>query len=136
MSSPRYDWWQSAVWAIRNYPKRESEYEELHRINITAQIGGVPGGHDVSRTTENVALRTMPPMKQIEYEAVQKAVVKTQKLHDADKRIELIRRMYWQGRKKSIYQVIYQVGVSEATGKRWHKRFVKTVGECMGFTEE
>ena len=35
--------------------------------------------------------------------------------------MELIKKMYWCGKKLHIGQVIYQVGISEATGKRWHR---------------
>ena len=135
MSSPKYDWWQSAIWAIRNYPARKTEYDELHTVSLTAQMSGMPSGTNVSRTTETIALRTMPPAKQREYDAVSRAIEITKLLPGGEERLELIKRVYWSGKKKSLYQVIPQLHIGETTGKRWHARFVRLVGECLGYME-
>lgn len=136
MSSPRYDWWQSAVWAIRNYPARKREHDELHSVQLSAPMSGMPSGSDVSRTTENIALKTMAPAKQREYDAVTRALDITRLLPLGDHRVELIQRMYWSGKKLNINQVVYQIGISDITGKRWHARFVRQVGECLGYEEK
>lgn len=135
MSNPKEDWWPIAVRVVRNYPARKAEYEELHRACLSAPISGMPGSSDVSRATENIALRKMPPQKQREYDSVTMAIEKTGQLPNGKKRLELISRMYWSGRKLNIGQVIYQIGISEATGKRWHARFIRLVGECIGYTQ-
>ena len=133
MSKYKDDWWRNAVWAVRNYPARKEEYEELHSQSLNQQLTGMPGSGEAGRTTENIALRQMAPMKQMEYDAVTRAIGITKLLPDGEKRLELIERMYWQGKKRNIYQVVYQVGIAEATGKRWHNRFIRTVGECVGY---
>ena len=133
MSSPRDDWWSNAVRMVRNYPARKAEWEELHRQNVTANLSGMPMGGTAGRSTEEVALRQMPPMKQQEYDAVSRAIEITKLLPYGDKRIELISLVYWQGRKLPIGKVIYQVGIAEATAKRWHARFIRQVGECVGY---
>jgi len=135
VSNPREDWWYNAVRMVRNYPARKAEYDELHRAGLSAPISGMPGSSDVSRTTENIALRKMPPQKQREYDAVTRAIEITKLLPDGEKRLELIRRMYWGGKKLYIGQVIYQIGIAQATGKRWHARFIRIVGECIGYTQ-
>lgn len=135
MSTHKDDWWISAVRMVRNFPARKKEYDELHRVTLSSPSSGLPGSTDVSRTTENIALRQMPPQKQREYDAVNRAIEITRLLPDGDKRLELIRRMYWGGKKMYIGQVIYNIGISEATGKRWHARFIRIVGECVGYTE-
>lgn len=134
LSNPRDDWWYNAVRMVRNYPARKKEYEELHKAGLSSPISGMPGSADVSRTTENIALRQLPPQKQREYEAVNRAIEITKLLPNGEKRMELIKKMYWSGKKLHIGQVIYQVGISEATGKRWHARFIKIVGECIGYS--
>lgn len=121
------------MWAVRNYPSRKAEYEELHRQQLNQKLSGMPGGGGVSRTTENIALRQMAPMKQVEYDAVTRAITITGLRPDGDKRLELIERMYWQGRKLNIGQVIKQIGIAEATGWRWHSQFIRQVGECLGY---
>jgi hypothetical protein len=133
MSKPRYDWWPSAVRMVVNYPKRKQEYDELHSQSITANLSGMPSGNSVSRTTENIATREMPPMKQKEYDAVTRAIEITKLLPDGEKRMDLIANMYWKGKRITINDVVYSIGIGEATGKRWHARFIKIVGECIGY---
>lgn len=133
MSRPRYDWWYNAVRMVRNYPARKQEYDELHRQSVVADMSGMPRGHGGSRTTEDIVLRQMAPAKQREYDAVTRAIEVTRLLPDGDKRVELIRRMYWSGRKLTINAVIMSVGVAECTGKRWHGAFISLVGECFGY---
>lgn len=136
MSRYENDWWRNAVWAVRNYPARKAEYDELHRQALNQKLTGMPSGGGSGRTTENIALRQMPPMKQTEYDAVTRAISITRGLPYGDQRLDLINRMYWQGKKLNITQVIYQVKVAEATGKRWHNRFIRTVGECLGYISQ
>lgn len=133
MSNPRDDWWPNAVRMVRNYPARKAEWEDLHRQNLTANLSGMPKAGTAGRSTEEVALRQMPPMKQHEYDAVTRAVAITKLLPDGDKRIELIDRVYWRGKKISLNRVIYRIGIGEATAKRWHAQFIRQVGECAGY---
>lgn len=133
MSKPKYDWLKNAVWTVRNYPARCEEYKELRSQSISADISGMPKGCDVSRTAENIALREMAPMKQKEYDAVTRAIAVTQLLPNGDKRIELISKMYWEGKKLNIKDVIPHIHVAQATGDRWHGAFMRLVGEFMGY---
>lgn len=133
MGKPKDDWFNSAVWVVRNYPNRKREYEELHTQSIGSEMSGMPKSSDVSRTIENIALREMAPMKQLEYNAVNNAIAVTKMLPDGDKRVAMIERMYWKGKKLNIDDVIYSVGIAEATGKRWHGAFIRQVGEFMGY---
>ena len=136
VSKYRDDWWRNAVWAVRNYPARIAEYDVLHRQTTTQAIGVSAGNVGVNRKTENIALRQLAPMKQKELDAVGKAIQITKNLPDGSNRLALIERMYWSGRKLNLSQVICSVGISEATGKRWHNRFIRTVGECMGYISQ
>ncbi len=134
MSRPRFDWWVNAVNTVRNYPARKAEYEDLHTQSISAHITGMPRGSDISRSTETTALKRMPPAKQKEYEAVTNAIHITTMYPNGDTRVELISRMYWQGKKKqNISDVVAGLYISEATGKRWHAAFIRLVGECFGY---
>ena len=75
----------------------------------------------------------MARMKQVEYDAVTMAIQLTELLPDGKNRLSLIDRMYWQGRKLTIDQVVYQVGIAEATGRRWHADFIRLVGKTLGY---
>lgn len=133
MSKPRDDWWSNAVRMVRNYPARKAEYEELHTQSLVSDMSGMPRGNGTARTTENIVLRQMAPMKQQEYDAVTRAIEITKLLPRGADRVKLIEQMYWKGRKLRIDSVIYGLGVAEATGKRWHSAFIRLVGECVGY---
>lgn len=133
MSKPRFDWWANASNMVRNYPTRKAEYNELHRHNISAHISELPHGTDITRATEAVALREMPPAKQKEYDAVNSAIRITEMYPNGHSRLELIRLMYWDGNKKNISDIAPTLYISEATGKRWHSAFIRLVGTCFGY---
>lgn len=136
MSKPRFDWWVNAVNMVKNYPARKRQWEQLHSPSMQIDYSGMPKSLQVSRPAENLALRQMPEMLQREYDAVTRAVEITKLLPLGEQRIELIKRMYWSGKKLPIDAVIYQIGIGEATGKRWHARFIRLVGECVGYLDE
>ncbi len=133
MSNPRFDWWGNAVNMVRNYPARKTEYEDIREQTISAQISGMPRGSGVSRTTETTALKQMAPAKQKEYDAVTSAIHITRMHPNGDARVQLIDRIYWQGKKRSITDVMSGLYISEATAKRWHAAFIRLVGECFGY---
>lgn len=133
MSKPKDDFRRNVVWAIRNYPARREEYNELHRQAMAFQMTGMPSGCDVSRSVENTALREMAPMKQKEYEAVTQAIAVTKMLPNGDKHLELIDRKYWRRGDIPMKYVIPHIGVAEATGWRWHNKFVDLVSYFLGY---
>ena len=133
MSTASNDWWSNVTRMVRNYPARKKEYEALHTQSLVADTTGMPRGGGFSRTTENIALREMPRMKQQEYEAVTRAIEITRMMPNGELRLELIRRIYWQGKKLRIEDVINSIGVADVTGKRWHGAFIQLVAECVGY---
>ena len=118
---------------VRNYPVWKAQYNELHSQSCVAELSGMPHSGNVSRTTENIALQQLPRAIQNEYDAVTRAIDITMLMPDGEKRVELIRLMYWKGVKKRIEVVSAEIGVAEATGWRWHGAFIKLVGECAGY---
>lgn len=118
---------------VRNYPVWKAQYIELHSQSCVAELSGMPHSGNVSRTTENIALQQLPKAIQNEYDAVSRAIDITMLMPDGEKRVELIRLMYWKGKKQDIDDVIHSIGVAEATGKRWHGAFIQLVGECAGY---
>ena len=133
ISKPRYDWWVPVIWCVRNYPNRKKEYEQLHSQSVTASSEVSVRADGINRRTENIALRQLPLVKQNEYDAVTKALEITKMMPDGEKRIELIRRMYWSGKKLRVTDVIMHIGISDITGWRWHGAFIKLVGTLLGY---
>lgn len=118
---------------VRNYPVWKAQYIELHSQSCVAELSGMPHSGNVSRTTENIALQQLPRAIQNEYDAVTRAIEITLLMPDGEKRVELIRLMYWRGKKLNVTDVVSLIPVAEATGWRWHSAFIQLVGECAGY---
>ena len=54
---------------------------------------------------------------------------------NGNEHIELINRMYWQGKLLTIAEAAPSLYISEATGKRWHADFIRLVGVCFGYVD-
>lgn len=134
MSKPRYRWWGFAIRMIRDYPSLDYKMKELHQQNITANISGMPGGGGNSRAVECIAMRQLPDADdQKAYEAVTKAVEITRLRPDGAIRLKMIELMYWKRKNLTAKAVAPALHISDATAKRWHGDFVRTVGICYGF---
>lgn len=134
MSKPRYPWWGYVKNVIRGYPALKREYEQLHEQSITASLSGMPGGSDVSRGTESVAIRELPYTKQREYESVRRAVAYTKKLGTGEDRIELIDMVFWK-RSHTLNGAAYKLNLSERTAQRYHGEFIKSVASFYGLMD-
>lgn len=134
MSKPRYGWWSYAKHMVRQYPKLKQEYEMLHKQRISAQITGMPGAKVVSRSTENTALRQLPPARQRELDAVQKAIEKTKLMSTGQDRLAVVDIVLMKGT-HNIAGAAMKIHVSEVTANRYHSDFVRLVGFCYGLED-
>ena len=117
MSKPRCKWWGFAKAIVRDYPARRAEYHELHRQSITSNLTAVTGGSVARRSTEDVALRKLPPSKQAEYDAVTKAIEQTKLLKTGRERLALIDMVFWK-QSHTLQGAAYALGYSESSAKR------------------
>lgn len=106
MSTYKYDWWPSVVDIVRHYSGRKA-----------AQIAG----------------EQLAPQILRECEAVDRAQEIVRALPSGEDRVELIRRLYWRGKKRRIVDAIQEVHIAEATGKRWHAGFIWVVAQEIGY---
>lgn len=134
MSKPRYKWWSYVKNIIRAYPGLKKEYESLHEQSVTANTSGMPGGGEVSRGTENIAIRELPSTKQREYEAVRRAVEYTRHFRNGNERLEIINLMYWKKRLDLVGAGL-QVGYSYDRAKQIHREFVVAVATYYGLMD-
>lgn len=135
MSKPRYRWWGYVKNVIRAYPDLKQQYEELHSTTITASYSGTGGGRssDVNDPTMKAAIRSLPKQEQKEYEAVNAAAWVTKRYPNGDKRLEIIRLMYWE--KNCSYYLVGAgevVGYKEAQAKELHRAFIMLVADFLG----
>ena len=132
MSKPRYGWWSYAKYMIRKYPCLTAKMTELKEVSITARISGEAHGTGVSNPTQDVALRELNPTEQKEYDAVRLAIEDTLKHPTGEQRMKLIDLIFW----KNTHTVLgagREIPCAEITAKRWHRDFIRKVGEKYGF---
>lgn len=135
MSKPRYKWWGYIKNVIRAYPGLKREYEDLHAQSVTSNMSGMPGGGNVSRGTEDIAIRELPCTKQREYEAVRRAVSYTKQLKTSEERISLIDMVFWK-RSHTLSGAAYKLNLSERTAQRYHEEFIKAVAGFYGLMDK
>ena len=134
MSKPRYIWWSYAKAMIRQYPQLKAEYDDIHHQKVTASITGMPGGGSATRTTEMIALRQLPPVKQKEFDSVSQAIKITQRMPAGKERLAIINMVLWK-EEKTIEGAAQCIHCSKETAWRYHRDFVRLVGKCHGLID-
>lgn len=128
MSKPRYKWWGYAKAMVRQYPDLKKEYEQLHEQTITANISSVPGGGNARRKVEDIVLRELTGSKQIEYDAVRRAIEKTRAMRTGRDRLKLIEHAYWKQKQSlSLQGAALAVNISYDTAIDYHGDFIMLV---------
>ena len=123
MSKPRYQWWGYIKNVIRAYPGLKKEYDSLHEQSVTANTFGMPGGCEVSRGTENIALRELPKSKQAEYDAIRKAISVTELMRTGADRLKLVDLVFWK-QSHTLRGAAMVVNVSYETAVEYHRDFI------------
>ena len=108
MSKPKYDWWPSAVEMVKHYSGRK-----------VAQIAG----------------ERLAPQILRECEAVDRAMEIVQALPFGENRVELIRRIYWDGSKRNIKDVFEGLTATAGDAEAWHTGFIWTVAGEIGYID-
>ena len=134
MSKPRYPWWGYIRNVIRAYPARKREYEQLHEQSVTANMTGMPGGGDVSRGTEDIAIRELPYTRQREYEAVKRAIDATWRLYNGRERLKIIELVYWK-KSHTLDGAALAVGYGYDRARQLHGEFVRLVAANYGLMD-
>ena len=134
MSKPKYKWWGYIKNIIRAYPDLKMEYEALHEQSVTANVSGIPGGGEVSRKTENIAIRELPYTKQREYEVVKRAIEYTKHFRNGKERLAIIDLMYWKN-SHTLAGAGLQVGYSYDRARQIHREFVVAVAFYYGLMD-
>lgn len=128
-------YWAGAIEAVEKYPERMKRLADLRSQKITASISGVPGGGGAARTTEDVALRQLPPAEQKDYEAVSLALAEMRKREYGKEFMKLVRMRYWQKPNYKLATIALRLHYSEVTMKRWNSEFIRLVLRFRGLKD-
>ena len=93
-----------------------------------------PCGGTAARTTENVALRQLPPVKQKEFDAVEKAITQTKRQPNGKERLTVIDLVLWK-EVTTIEGAAQKIYCSKETAWRYHRDFIRLVGYCYGLVD-
>ena len=118
---------------VRNYPNLRDEYNQLHSTISVSDPSRI-AGKSTDRSTENVALRQLPPAKQAEYDAVHKAVEETKHRRSGDERMALINMVFWK-ESHTLEGAAMALYISYRTARRYHKDFICLVGLYRGLCD-
>ena len=136
MSKPRYRWWGNARNIARDYLKLKAMYEDLRQQDISASISSMPGGGDISRTAENLALRQLPKGDQQDYEAGYSAEQYIRRDTDGAIWLKTVELVFWKST-HTIAGAAQQMHISERTARRYCWLYIMRIGVAMGkLTEE
>lgn len=111
---------------IRQYPELKRREAALHDPTITPLYAPLTGGTGASRTTEDIALRELPPADRRALDAISSAISTTMRYRNGSLRVRLIDLVYWE-RSCSIEGAAIRLHVSIGTAKTWHSAFVELV---------
>jgi hypothetical protein len=135
MSNPRYDWWPYVKGMIRRYPALKERYDVLKQMTITAQLTGMPGSNNISKPTEDAALRLLPPINQKEFDAVHRAIETTKRYKNGDDRMKVIKLVLWD-KSHTLAGAAIKIHCSEPTVWRWHSEFIRLTASYFGLLDE
>lgn len=131
MSKPREPWWPYVKNVLRSYPMLQRELDAIRSQSVTARYNAAGGGSGPGRSTEQTALRELPPQRMREYEAVRAAIQKTGHMRDGKIRNDLIRLVYFRKR-YNLTGAAWACHVSDRTARQWHGDFLRMVAANLG----
>lgn len=134
MSKPKYKWWSYVKACIRDYPRKCEELMDMQRQQTTPNYSPSGHGSEINRSTESAALRGLTGQSGREYMAVKTAIEVTGKYKNGQERLKFIDLIFWK-RTHSLEGAAMACYVSPATGRTWHKEFIRLTASFMGFLD-
>ncbi|MBO5569222.1 MAG: hypothetical protein J5916_07375 [Oscillospiraceae bacterium] len=131
MSKPREPWWPYVKNVLRMYPQLKRDLEAIRSQSVTTHYNAAGGSSGPGRSTEQAAMRELPPQRMKEYEAVRKAIRDTGHKQDGRLRNDIIRLVYFKKR-YSLSGAAWACHVSYGTAKNWQQEFMHQVAYYLG----
>lgn len=111
---------------IRRYPLYCMQLEEMRSRKGDGVPGRSPGA--ISRPTERLALMELPDeQSRKEYDAVRRAILKTERMDTGAARLRVIRAKYWEARRADLNTAARLIHYSPQQTWRFHTDFERLV---------
>jgi len=134
---PKDTWRRRTRTAAHAYPGLKAAERELREVRITPTFDH-ENAHGSFRSTEDAAIRELPPAQRRQLEAVENALRAMSSLASAEDRQKLIQMVYFTGRRYTIDGAALQIPVSPRTAQLWNSDFLLLVWAnlCQGSGKE
>jgi hypothetical protein len=136
----RKSWWGYVCKMIANYPTNRQRYLDSLNQSITPAYSEQVGGHEATRTVEDIVVRAMSKTQFNEWLAVDAAISVTALDEGKDSpTLKMIQIVFWERDSKGRYRKYRYHRAGEATGYSYRtvvrkvSNFIKLVGENFGF---
>lgn len=123
MSRRSSTWRQAARQAAYEYPALRAELRDLQSMSVTPSLSGMPMGGGEHRSTEEAALRQLPPEDQRRLDAVAQAVEISRQLTSGPSRIMLIEMVYFR-RSHTVEGAAMTIPISNRQAWDWNNDFL------------
>lgn len=127
----RGGWRMRTKQIIRRYPELCRAEAELRAAKITAGFEEMRSGNGTSRTTEDLALRTLSPADQRELDAIRNAIATTMRYRNGNERLRLMDLVFWRSRPYELRPAADRIHVSYHTAQIWHADFIALTDAYM-----
>ena len=134
MSSYRHWWQPNVARALKEYPALIAKKDEIRRIALIAKYSADPRSGNASRSTENIALKDLPPAEAALVDAIDGALEEISRRRDGDEIIRLIDLVHFR-RSHTLYGAAMVLNMSEITAKRKNGDFIRLVAKRLGYLE-
>lgn len=131
MSRRSNSWRRIARQAAYDYPGLRAQLRDLQSMSVTPSLSGMPMGGGEHRSTEDAALRQLPPEDQRRLDAVEQAVRISATLTSGQSRVKLIELVYFTRRCPDLQTAALMVPCSIQTAKLWNSDFLLLVRSKM-----
>lgn len=126
MSRRSSTWRQAARQAAYDYPGLRAQLRDLQSMSVTPSLSGMPMGGGKHRSTEDAALRQLPPEDQRKFDAVDQALEVCKRLTSGPFRIKLIELVYF-AKSHNLQGAALQIPCSVQTAWTWNNDFLLLV---------
>ena len=116
-------WRQICRQAAYEYPALRAELRDLQSMSTTPSMSGMPMGGGEHRSTEDAALRQLPPERQRRHDAVERALAISEHLTSGLSRVKLIDLVYFR-RSYTVEGAAMQIPCSVQTAWTWNNDFL------------
>ena len=130
MSRRSGTWRQQARQAAYDYPALKAELRDLRSMSTSPALTGLPSGGEGRRSTEDAALRELPPEQQRRHDAVERALSISEHLTSGLNRVQLIELVYFR-RSHTVEGAALRIPCSPQTAQLWNSDFLLLVWSAL-----